>query len=195
MVYAARIGARDLVARQRGYVARPRVMHNCFAKGAVSVSASLRVAHHSGMMVSFGVAGDTVAQRKVDFRFGSKADIAACVLDVRFTPEEADMIGSSYTSAGRSIFVFFQRKFSNCLAVLIHNGHAPVREIRSIHKHASCPKLAGDLPFAPLQAASTLGKSSSCSGRVVVLSENSTLSFGMIHIQYSQAERGRFVNP
>ena len=36
MVYAARIGARDLVARQRGYVARLRVMHNCFAKGAVS---------------------------------------------------------------------------------------------------------------------------------------------------------------
>ena len=86
MVYAARIGARDLVARQRGYVARPRVMHNCFAKGAVS---GLRnhVAHRSGMMVSFGVAEDTAAQRKVDFRFGSKADIAACVLDVRFTPE------------------------------------------------------------------------------------------------------------
>ena len=44
--------------------------------------------------------------------------------------------------------MFFQRKFSNCLAVLIHNGHAPVREIRSIHKHAICPKLAGDLSRA-----------------------------------------------
>ena len=36
------------------------------------------------------------------------------------------LIGSPYTSAGRSIFVFFQWKFGNCLAVLIHDGHAPV---------------------------------------------------------------------
>jgi hypothetical protein len=44
-------------------VARPRVMHNCFAKGAVS---SLRnhVAHRSGMLVPFGVAEDAAAQRK-----------------------------------------------------------------------------------------------------------------------------------
>ena len=39
------------------------------------------------------------------------------------------------------------------------------------------------ISLAPLQAASTLGKSSSCSGRVVVLSENSTLYFGMMNIQ------------
>jgi hypothetical protein len=46
------------------------VMHNCFAKRAVS---GLRnhVAHRSGMIVSFGVAEDAAAQRKVDFRFGS----------------------------------------------------------------------------------------------------------------------------
>jgi hypothetical protein len=29
------------------------------------------------------------------------------------------------------VFLFFQRKFSNPLAVLIHNDHSPVREIRS----------------------------------------------------------------
>src|SRR5664279_4163418 len=36
--------------------------------------------------------------------------------------------------------------------------------------------------LAPLQAASTFGKSSSCSGRVVVLSENSTRYFAMLNI-------------
>src|ERR1035437_6623390 len=49
--------------------------------------------------------------------------------------------------------------------------------------------------LAPLQAPSTFGKSSSCSGRVVVLSENSTLYFGMINIQRSHRWHGRFVNP
>ncbi len=70
----ARVGARDLVARQRGCVARPRVTHNCLAKGAVS---GLRnhVAHRSGMIVSFGVAEDAAAQRKFDLRYGSKADM------------------------------------------------------------------------------------------------------------------------
>ena len=48
--------------------------------------------------------------------------------------------------------------------------------------------------LAPLQAASTFGKSSSCSGRVVVLSENSTLYFGMMNIQRSHGWHGRFVN-
>ena len=82
----ARVGARDLVARQRGCVARPRVTHNCFAKGAVS---GLRnhVAHRSGMIVSFGVAEDAAAQRKVDFRFGSKADMCSAKRHVRFTPK------------------------------------------------------------------------------------------------------------
>jgi hypothetical protein len=51
------------------------------------------------------------------------------------------------------------------------------------------------ISLAPLQAASTFGKSSSCSGRVVVLSENSTLYFGMIHIKYSQADGAVLVNP
>ena len=86
----ARVGARDLVARQRGCVARPRVTHNCFAKGAVS---GLRnhVAHRSRMIVSFGVAEDAAAQRKVDFRFGSKADMATGSCDVRFLPPKADI--------------------------------------------------------------------------------------------------------
>ena len=44
--------------------------------------------------------------------------------------------------------MLFQRKFGNCLAVLIYDGHAPVREIRSIHKHAIRPELAGDFPRA-----------------------------------------------
>ena len=82
----ARVRGRDLVARQRGCVARPRVTHNCFAKGVVS---GLRnhVAHRSGMIVSFGVAEDAAAQRKVDFRFGSKADMCSAKRHVRFTPE------------------------------------------------------------------------------------------------------------
>jgi len=46
------------------------------------------------------------------------------------------------------VFVFFQWKFGNRLAMLIHNGHSPVREIGSVHNHASCPKLAGNLPSA-----------------------------------------------
>jgi hypothetical protein len=62
-------------------------MHNCFAKGAIS---GLRnhVAHRSGMIVSFGVAEDAAAQRKVDFRFGSKADISRRESHVRFTPRK-----------------------------------------------------------------------------------------------------------
>jgi hypothetical protein len=32
------------------------------------------------MIVSFGVAEDAAAQRKVDFRFGSKADMKACAM-------------------------------------------------------------------------------------------------------------------
>jgi hypothetical protein len=87
----ARVGARDLVARQRGCVARPRAMHNCFAKGAVS---GLRnhVAHRSGMIVSFGVAEDAAAQKKVDFRFGSLGGICSAKEHVRFTPESGHWV-------------------------------------------------------------------------------------------------------
>jgi hypothetical protein len=42
------------------------------------------------MIVSFGVAKDAAAQRKVDFRFGSLADICTAIGHVRFTPN-ADM--------------------------------------------------------------------------------------------------------
>jgi hypothetical protein len=58
-------------------------MHNCFAISGLRN----HVAHRSGMIVSFGVAEDAAAQRKVDFRFGSKADICAAKRQVRFTSE------------------------------------------------------------------------------------------------------------
>src|ERR1035437_3335885 len=51
------------------------------------------------------------------------------------------------------------------------------------------------ISLARLQAASTFGKSSSFSGRVVALSENSTLYFGMMNIHRSHGWHGRFVNP
>jgi hypothetical protein len=71
-----RVDERDLVARQCGCVARPRVMHNCFAKAAIS---GLRnhVAHRSGMIVSFGVAA-AAAQRKVDLRFTPESGHVQC---------------------------------------------------------------------------------------------------------------------
>ena len=90
--------------------------------------------------------------------------------------------------------MLFQRKFGNCLAVLIHDGHAPVREIRSIHKHAIRPELAGDFPRA-FAGGLHIREVELVSGRVFVLSENSTLYFGMIHIQYSQADGAVLVNP
>jgi hypothetical protein len=39
------------------------------------------------MIVSFGAAEDAAAQRKIDFRFGSLADIGTKPNDVRFAPE------------------------------------------------------------------------------------------------------------
>jgi hypothetical protein len=38
------------------------------------------------MIVSFGVAEDAAAQRKVDFRFRSKADMCSAKRYVRFAP-------------------------------------------------------------------------------------------------------------
>jgi hypothetical protein len=53
------------------------------------------------MIVSFGVAKDAAAQRKVDFRFGSKADICSATAHVRFTPNMTSIAFFGMSGKGR----------------------------------------------------------------------------------------------
>jgi len=87
--WPARLNTCDLVARQRGCVARLRMMQNCFAKVAVSVLRN-HVAHRSRMIVSFGVTEDAAVQKKVDFRFGSFA-VVCSAKGTSASPSKGDM--------------------------------------------------------------------------------------------------------
>ena len=59
-----------------------------------------------------------------------------------------DDLSRQIQNACLSSVVFLQRVLSDDRAVRVHDGHVPVRKIRSGHEHAICPKLAGDLPGA-----------------------------------------------